>query len=76
MDAVTAAHDGDIQMIDSTSVCAHDQYPRGRRRAGAPNDAGGIRALINEQGSTPNISPKGNHRWKPCFSQRLYREPS
>lgn len=25
MDAITAAHDGDIQMIDSTSVRAHQQ---------------------------------------------------
>ena len=62
MDAITVAHDGDIQMIDSTSVrgpsagrdgkkggCsslsrslagrAHDQDPRRRRRAGAPDPA-------------------------------------
>lgn len=25
MNAITAAHEGDIQMIDSTSVCAHHQ---------------------------------------------------
>jgi hypothetical protein len=25
IDAITAAHDGDIQMIDSTSVRAHQQ---------------------------------------------------
>ena len=25
MDAITAAHEGDIQMIDSTSVRAHQQ---------------------------------------------------
>ena len=23
---------------------------------------------------TPNIPPKSNRRWKPCFSRRLYRE--
>ena len=30
--------------------------------------------LIQEQGATPNIPPKSNRRWKPCFSKRLYRE--
>ena len=30
MDAITAAHDGDIQMIDSTSVRAHQQAPTGK----------------------------------------------
>ena len=50
MDAITAAHGGDIQMIDSTSVRAtsrprslprraYDQDPRRRRRAGAPDPA-------------------------------------
>src|SRR5215831_12702032 len=64
MDAITAAHHGDIQMIDSTSVRAHqqaatakkggrrrrslsrslprrahDQNPRGRRCARAPDQA-------------------------------------
>jgi transposase len=24
--------------------------------------------------ATPNIPPKSNRRWKPCFSKRLYRE--
>lgn len=33
-----------------------------------------IRQLIQEQGATPNISPKSNRRWKPCFSKRLYGE--
>ena len=33
-----------------------------------------IRELIQEQGATPNIPPKSNRRWKPCFSKRLYRE--
>ncbi|MBB4229917.1 transposase [Rhizobium mongolense] len=27
-----------------------------------------------EQGATPNIPPKSNRRWKPCFSRRLCRE--
>lgn len=32
MDAVTAAHDGDIQMIDSTSIRAHQQAATAKRR--------------------------------------------
>lgn len=31
MDAITAAHDGDIQMIDSTSVRAHQQAATAKR---------------------------------------------
>jgi transposase len=37
-------------------------------------DADRIRALIEEQGATPNIPAKSNRRWKPCFSKRLYHE--
>lgn len=37
-------------------------------------DADRIRELIQERGATPNIPPKRNRRWKPCFSKRLYRE--
>lgn len=37
-------------------------------------DADRIRTLIQDQGATPNIPPKSNRRWKPCFSKRLYRE--
>ncbi len=37
-------------------------------------DADRIRTLIEEQGATPNIPPKSNRKWKPCFSKRLYRE--
>ena len=32
MDAITVAYDGDLQMIDSTSIRA-EQRQRGRRRA-------------------------------------------
>jgi len=31
IDAITAAHDGDIQMIDSTSVRAHQQAATAKR---------------------------------------------
>jgi len=37
-------------------------------------DADRIREMIQDQGATPNIPPKSNRRWKPCFSKRLYRE--
>ena len=37
-------------------------------------DAARIRQLIQDHGATPNIPPKSNRRWKPCFSRRLYRE--
>ena len=37
-------------------------------------DADRIRELIQDQGATPNIPPKSNRCWKPCFSKRLYRE--
>jgi transposase len=37
-------------------------------------DADRIRKLIQDQGATPNIPPKSNRKWKPCFSKRLYRE--
>jgi transposase len=40
----------------------------------AQGDADRIRELIQNQGATPNIPPKSNRRWKPCFSKRLYRE--
>jgi len=35
-----------------------------------------MRNLIQHMhdGATPNIPPKSNRRWKPCFSRRLYRE--
>jgi len=130
MDAISATHDGNIQMIDSTSVRAHQQaatakrgadHCLGRSRGGLTTkihvvvdaqglpirlglmagqahdgqiadtlldhlgprtivladkayDADRIRELIQGQGATPNIPPKSNRCWKPCFSKRLYRE--
>jgi len=47
MDAITAAHDGDIQMIDSTSVRAHQQAATAKR---------GIEIIVSvvpEAGSRP-----------------------
>jgi transposase len=37
-------------------------------------DADRTRKPIRDQGATPNIPPKSYRRWKPCFSERLYRE--
>ncbi len=36
-------------------------------------DSDAIRRQIEAAGSTPNIPPKVNRRWKPCFSPFLYR---
>lgn len=63
------AHDGQIadRLLDClgkrTIVLADKAY-----------DADRIRDLIQDQGATPNIPPKSNRKWKPCFSKRLYRE--
>ena len=45
MDAVTAAHNGDIQMIDSTSVRAHQQAATAKK-AGADHCLGRSRGHI------------------------------
>ncbi|MCW2396664.1 transposase [Sphingobium sp. B8D3C] len=63
------AHDGQIadklldQLRPHTIVLADKAFYADR-----------IRALIEDQGATPNIPPETNLRWKPCFSKRLYRE--
>jgi len=36
-------------------------------------DSNAIRRQIEGQSATPNIPPKINRRWKPCFSPVLYR---
>jgi transposase len=61
MDAITAAHDGDIQMIDSTSVRAHQQAATAKRgieiivsvvpEAGSP--------LKSTRSSMPKVSRSG-----------------
>jgi transposase len=45
MDAITAAHDGDIQMIDSTSVRAHEQAATAKKGEPLPRAQPG-RALL------------------------------
>ncbi|WP_147049164.1 IS5 family transposase [Methylobacterium gnaphalii] len=36
-------------------------------------DSDAIRRQIEASGAAPNIPPKANRRWKPCFSPVLYR---
>ncbi len=63
------AHDGQIadRLLDHLG-------PRTIVLADKAYDADRIRELIQDQGATPNIPPKSNRKWKPCFSKRLYRE--
>jgi transposase len=37
-------------------------------------DGNAIRDLIEAQGAVPNIPAKSNRKWRPCFSETLYRE--
>jgi transposase len=36
-------------------------------------DSDALRRQVEERGVAPNIPPKANRRWKPCFSPVLYR---
>lgn len=36
-------------------------------------DSDAVRRKIETMGTAPNIPPKSNRRWKPCFSPVLYR---
>lgn len=62
------AHDGRV------ADALLDRLPRTIVLADKACDSDRIRELIQKQGATPNIPPKSNWRWKPCFSKRLYRE--
>jgi transposase len=37
-------------------------------------DSDAVRRKIESKGAAPNIPPKVNRRWKPCFSPILYRD--
>ncbi len=63
------AHDGQIADRLLDHLC-----PRTIVLADKAYDADRIREMIQDQGATPNIPPKSNRKWKPCFSTRLYRE--
>ena len=41
--------------------------------AGKGYDSDAIRRQIEAAGAAPNIPPKINRHWKPCFSPVLYR---
>src|SRR5262249_13966180 len=66
MDAITAAHDGDIQMIDSTSVRAHQQSATAKRgsadhclgRSGKQFGAGNNSAARSASGCTGERSTR------------------
>ncbi|GGI73776.1 hypothetical protein GCM10007973_08250 [Polymorphobacter multimanifer] len=60
------AHDG--QIVDT--LLDH-LGPRTIVLADKAYDADRIREMIHDQGATPNIPPKSNRKWKPCFSKRL-----
>ena len=36
-------------------------------------DSDALRRQVEAKGTAPNIPPKANRRWKPCFSPVLYR---
>jgi transposase len=36
-------------------------------------DSDAIRRGVAERGVMPNIAPKRNRRWRPCFSPHLYK---
>jgi transposase len=37
-------------------------------------DSNAVRRKIEERGTAPNIPPRSNRLWKPCFSPALYRD--
>ncbi len=37
-------------------------------------DSNAVRSKIGAMGAAPNIPPKVNRAWKPCFSPALYRD--
>lgn len=68
---LTAGQTHDGQIVDAL---LYRLGPHAIVLAGKAYDADRFRELIQNQGATPNIPPKSNRRWKPCFSKRLYRE--
>jgi len=69
MDAITVAHDGDIQMIDSTSVRVHQQAAPAKREvqiavsvaSGAGSRPGSTSSSLDVQSewiSSPGLQPR------------------
>jgi transposase len=64
MEALAAAHDAAVQMIDTSVVRVHQH---------GACIAGNRGALVNQQGAWVNIPPKLNRKDPICFSPHLYR---
>ena len=63
-------------MADCTAAAALlQQMPKARILHGDKGyDRNAVRRQVEEAGAMPNIPPKANRRWKPCFSPVLYRD--
>jgi transposase len=63
------------QVADCTAAAAlFDRLPNCDVLQGDKGcDTNAIRRQVEERGALPNIPPKVNRKWKPCFSPFLYR---
>jgi len=55
------------QLLERASACRIMLADKGY-------DSDAIHRQIEVTGAAPNIPPKSNRRWKPCFSPVLYKE--
>ncbi len=64
------------QISDCTAAGALlEQMPQtGLLHGGKGYDSNAVRRRIEAAGAAPNIPPKVNRRWKPCFSPLLYKD--
>jgi transposase len=64
------------QIADCTAgALLLEQLPAARiLHADKGYDSDAIRRQVEAKGAMPNIPPKANRRWKPCFSPVLYRD--
>ncbi|MGR7996924.1 IS5 family transposase [Xanthobacter sp. ZOL 2024] len=64
------------QVADCTAAATLlQQMPKARILHGDKGyDSNAVRRQVEEAGAMPNIPPKANRRWKPCFSPVLYRD--
>ena len=84
MDAITVAHDGDIQMIDSTSVRVHQQAATAKRGVQitvsvAPGAGSRPRSAASQPATTsspPTSSPWSNSPRCGCGSELMSLRPS
>jgi len=71
VDAITEAYDGDVQMIDSSSIRVHQHA--GCAKKSRIRRMGRSRGLINRQTAWANILPKRNRKNPICLSPHLYK---